>query len=88
MIGTHQPVTLLHIENLINLSGKHQTVATQNRLVINGGSKHLIVMDDFYQMATGYIGQPCLGDGLADVWVVGWHQQFYGKVARRFEGRL
>ena len=74
MVGIDKAVTVLQVKNLVYLTGKDQSVATHDRLIINSVGKHFVEMDDFYQMAAAYIVQPSLGYGLSDIWIVGRHQ--------------
>ena len=73
VIGIHQTMTLLQVEDLVNLSCKYQTVATHDEIVVGNRRCDIVVVYDLNQAATMYVVQTSLSDGLADLRTVGWH---------------
>ena len=86
MIGTHQSVTILQVENFVNLSGVDQTVAAHHDLLAIGRREKLIVMHDLNQVTAPNIVQSCFIEGLTDMRIVGWHQQFHRIIRRGLKG--
>ena len=86
MIGTHQSVTFLQVENFVDLSGVDQTVAAHHNLLAIGRREKLIVMHDLNQVTAPNIVQSCFIEGLTDIRIVGWNQQFHRIIRRGLKG--
>ena len=72
MVGIHKAVALFQVEYLVNLSGKDQTVATHQELIVGHGRHNLAVVEmlHFDERTATDLLQPSLFDGLADMVVV------------------
>ena len=86
MIGVDQSVTPLQLEDLINLSGVDQAVATHQNLIAISRSNKLIIMYNLNQVTAPYIVQASLIDGHADIWIIRWYQQLHRIFRRGLKG--
>ena len=86
MICCHQSVTLLKLQDFIDLSGIDQTIAPKDIFIVrNRRDDFLIETYDFNQRATMNFLQSRFTDRLHHSLIVSRNQQFHGIVARIFE---
>ena len=86
VVGVHQSVALFQIQHLVYLPGKDQSVAAHDEFIVGNGRSDIVVMHNFYQTAAPHFVKPRLGNGLADMGIVGGNKQFDGIVASRLKG--
>ena len=90
MVGIHESVCLLQVEQLVNLSGKHKTVATHQELIGWYREYELAVIEmlHLYQRTAIHFRKPSFLDGLSDKLVIRRHQQFHCVLRGSLESRL
>ena len=70
MVGTHQLVLFSHLDQLVDLSGIHQMVASHDGLVFRDGRQDIIEVIQLYQATAVDVVETGLTQCLADVRVV------------------
>ena len=86
VVGSHESVGALQVQNLVDLSGIDEAVAAEDELVVgHGHDDFLVEAHNLDQRATLHLLQSRFAHGHAHGRVVGRHKQFDGVVTRGFE---
>ena len=64
VVGSHQLVGLLQLEQLVDLTGVDQTVATHHELILAEHRRIMVEMADGYQVTALHVEEPCLAQRL------------------------
>ena len=78
MVRTHQLVVIGHLDNLVNLSGVNQVVATHDRLVLGDRGGDVVEVVHLDKTTALDAVDASLAQCLADIRVVRGDLQFYG----------
>ena len=87
VVGVDESVALVEVEDFVDLSGEDESVVAHEEFVgWHGRDDFVVEAYDLDEFAAVDVGESGFGDGLSDVWAVGWHEHLDGVFGGLLEG--